>query len=62
MSILVPDFYDLHRTYSEKALQDLVCDLAQQETKKEYRFICLFYTLVTVYFIFGSYILLFLIK
>ena len=56
MTILVPDYLDLRRTYSEKALQDLINDQIEEETKK----IRVFYTLLIVYFLIG-YVILFLI-
>jgi hypothetical protein len=57
MTILVPDYFNLRRTYSEKALQDLINDQIEEETKK----IHLFYTLLIVYFLMGYLFLIFFI-
>ena len=60
MSILVPDYFDLHRTYSEKALQELIENVVEYNIENEYQKIYMCYgfiiiVLVTSYTLFLNF-------
>tara|TARA_B100000963_G_scaffold359531_1_gene387116 strand:- start:2472 stop:2654 length:183 start_codon:yes stop_codon:yes gene_type:complete len=60
MTILVPDYFDLRRTYSEKALEELMENVVQYNIENEYKKIYICYgfiiiVLVTSYTLFLNF-------